>query len=129
MFHAIVRTMFMFVQLLKKEKLTLNTTESDDIPVLSNQNGDLVVKKERLLILQFCIEGCYKQWLKKIWSHIKHLKCTFDGAFWGGLKLNLSAWLIIRKEHNGPPSHLISALPPIERLRNLRRGEGVFKNL
>ena len=83
MFNAIVRTMFMFVQLLKKEKLKLNMTESDDIPVLSNQNGDLVVKEERLLLLQFCIEGCYKQWLKKIWSHIKHLKCTFDGAFWG----------------------------------------------
>ena len=32
-----VRTMFMFVQLLKKEKLILNMTESDDIPVLSSK--------------------------------------------------------------------------------------------
>ena len=37
MFNAIVRTMFMFVQLLKKEKLILNMTEADDIPVLSNK--------------------------------------------------------------------------------------------
>ena len=71
MFNAIVRTMFVHL---------LNI---DDIPVLSNQNGDLVVKEERL----FC-SSAYSRMLqtmvKKIRSHVKHLKCTFDGAFRAG---------------------------------------------
>ena len=117
--------MFMFVQLpvLKKEKLVLNMTESDDIPVLSNQNGDLVVKEERLLILQFCIEGCYKQWLKKIWSHINYLKCTFDGAFWGvgGIEVEFECmahnkkrtqWVIPEKNPHPPTDGVVFYPPP-----------------